>query len=251
MMKMRRDVTLVTITPSLALRDQLFRTVNKVNALWADQLREQLLAAVDSQLTTDNDIIKAAFQAAIGALDTYLTGDMPKEVSNWTSDIESWHRRRFATTVRNATGVDVYHYLDSIDVLDEMTAIVERNVGLIKGLSADVGRQVQLQVWNAVTQQTPRRDLAKQLQKVLGVGRDRALLIAMDQTNKVSADLDRLRQTQAGIDEYIWRHSRKKHPRVTHVARDGKVFKWSKPPEDGHPGQAIRCGCKAQAYVRK
>ncbi len=44
-------------------------------------------------------------------------------------------------------------------------------------------------------------------------------------------------------------HSRKKHPRKEHVARDGNVYKWTDPAIiDDKPGYAPFCGCRA-AFV--
>jgi SPP1 gp7 family putative phage head morphogenesis protein len=104
-------------------------------------------------------------------------------------------------------------------------------------------------VWREFVNQTPRNDIAKMLQEQLDIGKSRAELIARDQTVKLSGELNRLRQQQAGIDQYTWRHSGKVNFRPEHKARDGKVFDWNDPPADGHPGNAINCGCTAQAYI--
>lgn len=37
--------------------------------------------------------------------------------------------------------------------------------------------------------------------------------------------------------------------RPNHAARSGLVFKWSNPPDGGHPGQAVRCRCVAQPLI--
>lgn len=49
----------------------------------------------------------------------------------------------------------------------------------------------------------------------------------------------------AGIEEYIWRTAGDNRVRPAHILRNGKKFKWDRPPLDGHPGMAIRCRCVA------
>lgn len=92
----------------------------------------------------------------------------------------------------------------------------------------------------------------------------RAKLIARDQTSKLSAVLAKKRQTNLGIEEYVWRDSRDRRVRGNpaglypdvpksrdHWARNGKVFRWDSPPPDGHPGEPINCRCIAEPVIKK
>lgn len=47
---------------------------------------------------------------------------------------------------------------------------------------------------------------------------------------------------------YIWRTLKDAKARPSHLLREGKIFEWASPPEDGHPGEAPGCRCWAQAY---
>jgi len=90
--------------------------------------------------------------------------------------------------------------------------------------------------------------------------RKRARIIARDQIGKLNGQLIKKRQTQLGIDSYIWRTSLDervrgnpsgRYPKAvpSHFAREGKVFNWDTPPEGGHPGEAILCRCTAEPYI--
>lgn len=46
--------------------------------------------------------------------------------------------------------------------------------------------------------------------------------------------------------KYIWRTRGDNKVRSEHAERDGKVFEWNNPPEDGHPGEAPNCRCRAE-----
>ncbi len=48
---------------------------------------------------------------------------------------------------------------------------------------------------------------------------------------------------------YIWCTMKDERVRDTHAAREGEIFNWHVPPEDGHPGEAHNCRCWAEPYV--
>jgi SPP1 gp7 family putative phage head morphogenesis protein len=254
--KRKADATLRPIEITRSLEAELERIVMKIVAAWIKAINETILPAFSSalefqKLTRDapSDTIRSALEASQEILDR-LVISLGLDVEEWAAKVEEWHRRKFTTSLREALGLDISLNISEFDFDDELQLVVERNVGLIKGLSDDLRKNVEQAVVNAMVQGKPRRELAKELTERVEVSRSRAKLIARDQTTKLASNLDKMRQEQAGIDEYKWRHSGKAHPRPEHVRRDGKIFRWDSPPSDGHPGQAINCGCKAQAYVR-
>ena len=114
------------------------------------------------------------------------------------------------------------------------------------------------------------RDYAKQVRDVFGdpantglrveelqaklvdrgmVSESRAELIARDQTTKLLGGLNEARQREAGITRYTWCTSRDERVRPEHEERDGAVFSWDEPPEDGHPGEPVLCRCSASPIL--
>jgi SPP1 gp7 family putative phage head morphogenesis protein len=92
--------------------------------------------------------------------------------------------------------------------------------------------------------------------------RNRADLIAVDQVGKLNGQLTENRQQDIGVDSYFWRNVGDERVRgnpaglyssakYDHWDREGEEFKWSNPPQDGHPGQPIRCRCSAEANLDK
>ena len=92
-------------------------------------------------------------------------------------------------------------------------------------------------------------DLTKEIRQLAGVSEKRAALIGADQVGKLNGRLTQYRQMSAGIESYIWRTMGDRRVRPNHAARSGQVFKWSNPPDGGHPGQAVRCRCVAQPLI--
>lgn len=92
-------------------------------------------------------------------------------------------------------------------------------------------------------------DLKSKLVERGNVSESRAELIARDQTLKLNGQLNELRQTNAGIESYVWSTSHDERVRPDHAELDGQEFRWSDPPEPGHPGQDINCRCVALAVL--
>ncbi len=122
------------------------------------------------------------------------------------------------------------------------------NLDLIKSLSADTLQSLQLTIeqsgdidWGA---------LQPLLEERLEVSSSRAELIARDQTLKLNANVTEWRQTEAGVERYIWTTSNDERVREGHAELDGEEFSWDDPPDTGdgetnHPGEDYQCRCIA------
>ncbi len=86
-------------------------------------------------------------------------------------------------------------------------------------------------------------------QKLLDLGdvsESRAELIARDQTLKLNGEINKARQTRAGVSEYVWSTSGDERVRPEHAALDGRTFSWDDPVGgEAPPGTAFQCRCVA------
>ncbi|MGV4796140.1 phage head morphogenesis protein [Rhizobium sp. F40D2] len=173
------------------------------------------------------------------------------------------HSEAFMAAAKRALGIDLTAVVMQEDLADYLQAAVARNASLIKGLGDDVVKGVEQTVYansiagNSVT------TLRKALKDQFGVADKRAQLIAQDQTGTFNADLNMIRQEQAGILKYWWMTShdervrgtpggRYPNARPSHYALDGKEFTWKEGPSSTggqHPGQPIRCRCVPRGIV--
>lgn len=131
-----------------------------------------------------------------------------------------------------------------------LRAFVRANVALIKNLAEKHARRAEALVAESLKHGTTSERLAAQLQDELGIAKRRAALIADDQVHKLHANLTQLRHKRVGINRYIWRTSNDARVRSEHAARNGQVFSYDDPPEDGHPGEPIRCRCRAEPALQ-
>ena len=131
----------------------------------------------------------------------------------------------------------------------------KRNLSLIKRLEkqqveelGDVLKEATAAGWTVAR-------LRSVVMRRFEVARSHADLIARDQVLKLNGELQQMRQTKAGITEYVWSTSNDERVRPEHAELDGKRFSWDDPPESGangeheHPGQGISCRCVAIPVV--
>lgn len=253
----RRDIVLRPIIPTQAAATDLAAIYAPAWRIWAEGI-DRILAAYDPRplptadaLTLDTaDQVQAAINSVASEFLTILTARISPALRNWCIRVESWHRDKFTASVKAGTGLDVAMLLGPSDANDTLEVFMARNTALIRNVSDQTQARVADAVFRGYQDRRPIREVAKELSEATTLGRDRARRIAQDQTQKVSAALDRTRQQDAGISQFKWRHSFKLHPRKEHQARDGKIYDWtSEVARNDPPGSAPYCGCRAQAYL--
>lgn len=191
--------------------------------------------------------------------------DAQRLASKWVTEISREGRERLEGNIARALGLDMTHIFDDKAVMDaaELMSVEARS------LITSIPEQYLASVQQAVTHnymQLPLpegRSLTEHIQQLAGVSASRARLIARDQSSKINTAINQARQTSIGIEEYIWRTARDRrvagnpsgpYPHGSaahgnHYAREGKRFRWDKPPADGHPGYAINCRCWAEPII--
>lgn len=191
--------------------------------------------------------------SALRALVAQLTGVTNTTVQRILRLESQRHTENFMKTAKKALGVDLRAVVQQEDLEDYLRAAAARNTSLITSLSADTVKRVEQAVLQAGINGDSVQKLKSVLTQQMGIVDRRAQLIARDQTAKLNSDLNRIRQQQAGIDDYQWMTSHDERVRPLHQSIDGKVYEWGKPTgaEDGlPPGQPIQCRCVARGIVQ-
>lgn len=248
----RSTITLRAIYPTKALTEDLSRIYMRVVRAWRDAAQSLILPAYSRSiaevtrdgLTRDDtpdieaEIVRAEAQAQA------VIASLTIGVQAWEAQMNRWHADKFASAVAAGASIDVELLMSGETTREALRAFLAENTNLISSVSQETKTRIAGMVWRGYLARTPRREIAKEINKALGMARDRALRIAVDQTTRLAAKLDELREREAGIKAYRWRHSGKTHYRPEHKARNGKIIRWDKPPADGHYGTLPFCGCK-------
>ena len=176
--------------------------------------------------------------------DPALEGLSRREATTHLRRIKNDHTARFTRSMRRAFGVRV----DLIaDTPIDLAGRIEENVSLIKtiperfheSLADDLAKMQQSAPFN---KQRIRSRLARRY-KSSGYNLRR---LTRDQNNKLVGQLNQARQTEVGVERYIWQTAEDERVRETHAANNGKEFAWADPPAaTGHPGEDIQCRCVA------
>lgn len=167
----------------------------------------------------------------------------------WALRTETWYRGKWRGAVLSATGVDLGTMLGPEDVRASLETVIEWNTSLIRDVSDQARQRIGSTVFDGLGNRTPAREVAKGIREKVDMSKRRSIAIASDQLNKLTSSLAEERRREAGIDTWMWRHSRKAHPRTDHQARDGKEYTDATAPKD-MPSQLPYCGCRSQAVIR-
>ncbi len=139
---------------------------------------------------------------------------------------------------------------------DAFEASLVENMGLIRSIPEQYLQQVQGIVMRSYSAGRDLQTMTREIKALYPKVKDRAVLIARDQSNKANAVVQRARQKELGISEAIWMHSHAgKEPRPTHVAMNGKRYKVEKGMYDSavrkwiFPGEEINCRCTSRSVL--
>jgi len=243
-----------------AYATQLLRIVDRVREALAPLLAElpRLLernararadAGEGDRLRT---LIAEALARVRGFVDPTQLDALAKQLGHNVSSFSAAQLRR---QIIAALGVDVFaSEAGLVAIVDGFAA---ENVSLITNLATKLVSDVEGATTRALANATRHTDLAKEIDKIMGISKNRAKLIARDQIGKLNGKINRKRQTNLGINKYIWRTGKDRRVRGTpggafpnakysHFAREGKTFSWDEPPPDGHPGEPVLCRCGAE-----
>jgi len=226
----------------------------------------------DSWTDDINGAVNNLFIGFSRDLDNFIKTELEKlaEMGNQFNHSE-WRK-----IVKAVLGVDLFG--NEPWLRDLIQGWVSNNTTLIKNLQNNTLNDITNILINGIQEGRKNTTIAKQLiqqtnlealnlkptdSKVsaLAKAKKRAKFIAVDQVGKINGQLTERRQTDIGIQEYIWRNADDirvrgrpdglyPNSKYDHWKRDGKVYSWVDPdkqPPDGHPGWPIRCRCYAEA----
>lgn len=124
---------------------------------------------------------------------------------------------------------------------------ISENTALIKSLPTRLHPELEGIIRRGVMNGQSVKELKEQIRARYGVTDYRAKLIAQDQTLKLNADLTRYRLQSVGVEQYIWRSVQDSRVRPEHADRNGETYSWKEGAGGEHPGQPVRCRCRAEA----
>ena len=217
---------------------------------YAKELQSATYKALNMRQDASDDDYKTILNEVMGIASSVgrYADIVIKKLYELAEKIAGFNRLQFFAVIKSGYGLDVFApkepWLE--EALKEWSKI---NAELIKDIGVDYQRRIAGQVSAAISNGTDVDTLKKQIMQTINMPASRAELIAVDQTQKLNAQLTRERQTRIGITKYRWRGRLDARERPEHLLREGKIYSWDKPPHDGHAGVPIRCRCWAEMIL--
>jgi len=201
----------------------------------------------------------------------------------WTNHVNDLNKRRTLENLRKALGIDIADII-SEEMQEDLDVMRYEAANLIKTIPQEYMFRVADRVLQAYKglPMPENRTLAQQIKEEFKVTKNRAKVIARDQTAKMNTSMSAIRQQQIGITMYIWRTVRDrnvvgtpggKYPynpknklHKNHYIMEGVLCRWddstvysqdkgqtwkkrtSEMPKN-HPGTDIMCRCRAAPFV--
>lgn len=193
------------------------------------------------------DTIQGAFETTLRQANV-PEAEIRRITERVAGGVDGFNRSEFTKVLKSVYGVDVI--TNSPAGLQSALGVFEaQNIALIKSIPTQALGSLQGKIVDAVRTGKTLKDTRAMIKQQYGVTDRRAELIARDQIGKLNGQLTRLRQESIGVTHYLWRGILDSRERPEHVAREGREFAWDKPPDDGHPGEPIRCRCSAEPVL--
>ncbi|MBF1221572.1 MAG: minor capsid protein [Haemophilus influenzae] len=170
-----------------------------------------------------------------------------KMVRKSLDETNQFNKKQFHKMLKKAYGVDIFTAENGLS--DKLKLFELQNINLIKSIPTQLHEKLRYKFVEAVQKGKRWETLIDEVQELGQVTRNRARLIARDQIGKLNGQLTQIRQEEIGVKQYIWRTSLDERVRKQHLHREGETFDWANPPDDGHPGEPIRCRCYAEAVL--
>jgi uncharacterized protein with gpF-like domain len=139
-------------------------------------------------------------------------------------------------------------------VKDAFTASLWENVGLIRSIPAQYLQQVEGIVMRSYSAGRDLHTMVTELKQLYPSASHRAEFIAIDQSNKANATVNRTRQLELGMTMAVWHHSHAgKVPRPDHVAANGRKYNIAEgcliSGEFIQPGYLPHCRCTSRPIL--
>ena len=237
-------------------RSELLKFVREIERLYVEQLFPQLpLIVAEAQLRSDSFRYDANFVGLIqriagnvGArLDVLVANRAGELVQRYFDATNNHSKGQLLRQIKSALQIDAFPPEQQLGAL--MESFKEENLSLIQDLSRRTVEGISETTQRMVRAGERPTTIAEELRRKFKLSEKRAALIARDQVNKLNGQLTRMRQTNLGIEKYVWRTSRDERVRTKHLEREGKVYSWDDPPDGGHPGQEVQCRCYAEPVI--
>lgn len=238
-----------------------------------DNMLQTLLTELDKPTLTDAPdttplSITARLAAVMQQLASISITELAAQLSaGFVARANQQNKEQTQRTFSQAFGIDLTGMLGEGAIKPEMEKAVRDNVDLITSIHTDFIHDIGAAVFDNMKDGGRHENLTDIIKERGNVTRNRARLIARDQTSKLNADLTEARNVALGLDLYEWGGTGDERERDSHFVLNRMLCKYSDPTvysdDDGKtwkkrstigafigkPGEDYQCRCLALPRV--
>ncbi|MCG7324291.1 minor capsid protein [Achromobacter sp. ACRQX] len=173
--------------------------------------------------------------------------------------VDRFSKQNLGASLRDMSGgLTIKTFQMPAGLYDKVLASTAENVGLIKSIPVQFQDRIQGIVMRSIQSGGQGSgQIFDEIKNLNQVTRNRAKLIAVDQTRKITSAMNEERMKAAGVKQFEWIHSGGgAEPRSLHVQYDGQTFSMDNPPiidkrtgQHGFPGELINCRCRMRPVI--
>lgn len=232
--------------------------VNRLNLL-VEMVEARLLERLEGLLQTGREMLPSRKDGLADDMFTIIQGlkvefarlfpdsRLRQIAQKQADDVAEHNKKQVGRVLKSTLDIDLFNSEPWLK--PQIENFIEQNVGLIKSVDERYFGELQETVFRGARTGKSTKEVAEEIRRRGDVTQSKAELIARDQINKFNGQLSEIRQTELGVTRYRWRTSLDERVRPEHAEREGKIFSWDDPPEDGHPGEPINCRCYAEPIL--
>lgn len=164
---------------------------------------KELLGIITSEIAAKYPKKKkepADYAGSLSSLFDYYTGRAELLAREWTDkELNNLYRYVYGSYKSNFPNLSVSgEYYEQI-----MNAVISENMTLIKSIPQEVLKEMQVALSQGIISGN-QKELIKNLKRIKGVNKDRAVFIARDQIHKAVESFKQVQNTALGIEYYEW-----------------------------------------------
>lgn len=164
---------------------------------------KELLGIITSEIAAKYPKKKkepADYASSLSSLFDYYTGRAELLAREWTDkELNNLYRYVYGSYKKEFPNLSVSgEYYEQI-----MNAVINENLTLIKSIPQEVLKEMQVALSGGIISGN-QKELIKNLKRIKGVSKDRAVFIARDQIHKAVESFKQVQNTALGIEYYEW-----------------------------------------------
>lgn len=199
------------------------------------------------------------YTSSLSSLFDYYTGKAELLAREWTDkELNNLYRYVYGSYKKDFPNLSVSgEYYEQI-----MNAVINENMALIKSIPQEVLKEMQVVLSQGIISGN-QKELVKNLKRIKGVSKDRAVFIARDQIHKAVESFKQVQNTALGIEYYEWLTAedervssglgghRQNNHRIFKYGSNEAIISWSSKRGFyyGKPGDRPNCRCIAVGVI--